>query len=120
MSANRDEVGAVTAETAAVIPVLVLVAAVLAWVVSFGVTQVRAIDAARETARALARGEDRGAATELGTRVAPHGSSFQVDQEGDTVVVRVRADVRGPAGLFALVPGHRVEAEAVALREPSS
>ncbi len=39
------------------LPVLVLVTAALAWLVALGVAQVRVVDAARETARAIARGE---------------------------------------------------------------
>jgi len=109
----------VTAETATVIPVLVLLTAVLAWMVSFGVAEVRAVDAARETARALARGDGQAASVRLGLRVAPAGSRIVVDQNGAMVVVRVRVDVGGPRGLFGHLPGHRVEVQAVAQHEPS-
>ena len=120
MPQQRDESGAVTAETAAVIPVLVLVAALLAWMVAFGVTQVRAVDAARETARALARGDDPGSSRALGQRVAPSGATFSFSHDGNTVLVTVRAEVPGPGGLFGPVLGHRVRAEAVAELEPGS
>lgn len=120
MPQPRDESGAVTAETAAVIPVLVLVAALLAWMVAFGVTEVRAIDAARETARALARGDEPGSSREVGQRIAPTGSTFSVRHEGNSVVVTVEADVPGPGSLFGSVLGQRVRAEAVAEVEPGS
>ena len=119
MTEQRGEDGAVTAETAMVIPVLVLLAAALAWMVALGVTQVRAVDAARETARALARGEDETTSTGLGLRIAPGGARISVVQDADTVVVTVRAEI-GPPGLFGLVPGHQVKAEAVAEREPAT
>lgn len=120
MPQRRNECGAVTAETAAVIPVLVLLTAVLAWMVAFGVTQVRATDAARETARALARGDDETTSIELGQRIAPRGARLQVRNEGETVVVVIRADVHGPGGIFGFVPGHEIRAEAVAVRESAS
>jgi Flp pilus assembly protein TadG len=115
---QRNESGAVTAETAAVLPVLVLLAAVLAWMVAYGVNQARAVDAARETARAIARGEDQATSTDLGRRIAPPGSVISVRDDEDTLVVTVRAEVRGPRGLLGFVPGHVIQAQAVAAREP--
>lgn len=101
-----------------VLPVLVAVALGLAWLLALAATQVRVVDAARETARAAARDESRSAAVALGRRVAPDGSQISVREDGDTVVVQVRARVRGPQGLFRFVPGVPVEAEAVAAKEP--
>ena len=119
MARQRDESGVVTAETATVLPVLVLVAAALAWVVAFGVNQARAVDAARETARAIARGDDEGTSTQLGRRIAPSGSVISIREGQDTVVVTVRAQVKGPGGVLGFLPGHAVRAQAVAEREPS-
>ena len=45
----------------------------LVWLLSVGAAQVRTVDAARETARAVARGDDEGAAVAVGERVAPEG-----------------------------------------------
>lgn len=109
--------GAVTAETAVVLPVLVAVAIGLAWVVSLGVAHVRVVDAARETARALARDEQPDTALSLGRRVAPHGSTIAVQEREGTLVVTVAAEVRGPGGLFRFLPGVEVDAEAVAAME---
>ena len=117
MRRRRDETGAVTAEAAVVLPVLVLFALGLAWLVALGATQVRALDAARETARAVARGEDRQAGIGLGARVATAGAVISVTQEGDTVAVTVDAPVRGPGGLFALLPAYHARATAVAAAE---
>lgn len=95
-----EEDGAVTAEAALVIPVLVMVAVSLCWLVSLGVTQLRVTDAARETVRALARGDDAAAAEALGRQVAPDGATFVVRRDNGTVRVSVRSAVRAPGGLF--------------------
>jgi len=107
----------VTAETAVVLPVLVAVVVGLAWVVSLGVTHVRVVDAARETARALARDEQPSVALALGRRVAPDGATITVEDRGDTLAVVVISEVRGPGGLFGFLPGVEVDAEAVAAKE---
>lgn len=116
----RDEDGAVTAEAAVVIPVLLLVALGLAWLVALGATQVRALDAARETARAAARGEDPATSIGLGKQVATDGARISVRDEGETIVVTVDAPVRGPGGIFAFLPVHHARASAVAAEEPGS
>jgi Flp pilus assembly protein TadG len=108
----------VTAETVMVLPVLAAVALGLVWLLSLAATQVRVVDAARETARAAARDDATGSATALGRRVAPEGSRITVHEDGGTVVVRVRTEVRGPGGLFGFLPAVDVHAEAVAAREP--
>ncbi|MGZ4490958.1 MAG: TadE family type IV pilus minor pilin [Nocardioidaceae bacterium] len=113
----RSQRGAVTAETAVVLPVLVAVALGLAWVLSLAVTQVRVVDAAREVARAAARDECRADAVARGQRVAPDGARISVRVDAADVVATVAADVRGPAGLFAFLPPVRVSSDAVAARE---
>lgn len=100
-----------------VLPLMVAVTLGLVWVLALATTQVRVVDAAREVARATARDESRSAAVALGRRVAPDGSAIEVHIQDGTVVARVRAEVRGPRGLFRLLPGVEVEAEAVAARE---
>ncbi len=116
---RRDESGAVTAETAMALPLIALFALSMAWLVTIGITDVRAIDAARETARAAARSDSNGGATTLGHRVAPAGSHITVSRGGGAVVARVSSPVRGPAGLFGHLAAFHVTAEAVAAEEPS-
>ena len=116
---RSGEQGAVTAETAMALPMIAIFALSMAWLVSLGLTQVRAQDAARETARAAARGDGAGDATALGRRVAPGGSSIRVRRGPDSVVVTVSSPVRGPAGLFGHWATFRVRAEAVAAQEPA-
>lgn len=100
-----------------VLPVLVAVALGLVWLVALAVTQVRVVDAARETARALARDEPVPVAVDLGRRVAPEHSRFSVDEADGSVRVHVVAEVRGPGGLFAFLPAVEVDAEAVSAKE---
>jgi hypothetical protein len=104
---------------AVALPVLVAIALGLVWLVALAVTQVRVVDAARETARALARDEPAAVALDLGHRVAPADAGISIDDQPGEVRVHVVAEVRGPGGLFAFLPGVEVEAEAVAARESS-
>lgn len=115
---GRGERGAVSAEAAVVLPVLVAVALGLVWLLSLAATQVRVVDAAREVARVAARGEPDGPAVAHGSRVAPPGTTFEVSRGGDQVRVRATVEVRGPGGLFGFLPGVLVGAEAVAAEEP--
>ncbi len=115
---GSGERGAVTAETVMVLPVLVAVTLGLVWLVSLAATQVRVVDAARETARAVARDDDRAGALALGQRVAPDGARISVHDTAGTVQVEVRARGSGPGGLFAFLPGVDVHAEAVTAQEP--
>ncbi len=101
------------------IPLLVVLALGLAWAVGLAATQVRVVDAARETARAVARDEPRGAAVALGERVAPAGTRISVASEGGLIRVRAVTTVKGPGGLFDFLPGVDVEAEAVTAKEGS-
>lgn len=117
MTRRRNQAGAVTAETAVALPVLVILTAVLAWMVALGVTQARVVDAARETARALARGDEASVSEEYGRRVAPEGARFRITQQGGEVRVEVSARVAGPGGLFA-IPGFLAHSAAVARVEP--
>lgn len=116
----RNEQGAVTAETAMALPVLVLVTLSMAWLVALGVTDVRALDAARETARAVARSDAEGSAVALGRRVAPAGSTVSVTRDHGLVEVTVSSPVSAPAGLFRHLSGFRVTAHAVAAQEQTS
>jgi hypothetical protein len=102
-----------------VLPLLVAVALGLAWLLALVATQVRVVDAARETARASARDESAAHALALGRQVAPDGSVIAVQRNGDSVVVTVRTRVRGPHGLLSFLPAVELESRAVAAKEPS-
>lgn len=100
-----------------VLPVLVAVTVGLVWLLAVAAAQVRIVDAARETARALARGDDRSTAVDRGARVGPDGTRVSVRADGDQVVASARARVAGPGGLFRFLPGITVHARAVAVAE---
>lgn len=114
---RQGERGAVTAELALVLPLLVAMTVGLVWLLAVAAAQVRTIDAARETARAVARGDDEGAAIARGEEVAPPGSTVAVTRSGGQVRVTVTGEVRGPVGLFSHLPTPTVHAEAVAADE---
>ena len=107
----------VTAETAVVLPVLLLVlAGAVAAVVVVG-AQLRCVDAAREAARAAARGDSVSAVVRAADGAAPDGAVTDVGGDGDTVRVTVSATV-SPLGPL---PWHvEVSATATGVREPGA
>ncbi|NIH66138.1 TadE family type IV pilus minor pilin [Modestobacter marinus] len=110
------EAGMVTAETAVVLPVLLAVlAGAVAAVVVVG-AQLRCVDAAREGARAAARGEPAAVVRELVARAAPDGATTGLDA-GETVRVTVTATVE-PLG--PLPWRIEVSATATGVREPAA
>ncbi|MDN4171919.1 TadE family type IV pilus minor pilin [Nocardioides sp. SOB77] len=106
-----------TAELALVLPALVAVTAGLVWLLAVGAAQVRVVDAARETARAAARGDDDASAVARGERVAPAGSRVVLRRSGGEVVAEATGEVDGPGGLFDVMPAVTVRATAHALDE---
>jgi hypothetical protein len=74
--------------------------------------KLQCVDAAREAARAAARGEQGSGA---GERSAPGGAEVEITIAGDTVTATVRAPVR-PLGPY--LPSLSVHAAAVAAVEP--
>lgn len=116
---TRDQRGAATAELAMGIPLLVSLTVGLVWLLALGVTEVRVVDAARETARAGARGEEPAAAVARGERVAP-GARVSLTRSGGDVWVTATERVGPPGGVLGFLPGVQVHAEAVAAAEAGS
>jgi Flp pilus assembly protein TadG len=106
----------VTAETAVVLPVLLLVlAGAVSAVVVVG-AQLRCVDAAREGARAAARGDATAEVVRLTAAAAPNGAVTEVGG-GEMVRVTVSATV-SPLGPL---PWHvAVSATATGVREPGA
>ena len=105
----------VTAETAVVLPVLLVVLAAAVAAVTIVGAQLRCVDAAREGARAAARGDDAGTVAQLVQQIAPDGAT--TSSSGDVGQVRVVVTaVIAPLGPVPL--SVTVSAEAVARREP--
>jgi len=107
----------VTAETAVVLPVLLLVLAGAVAAVTVVGAQLRCVDAAREGARAAARGEAAAAVSQLTARTAPPGAVTAVSVAGEEVRVTVSAEV---APLGPVPVRVAVSATAVAQREPGA
>lgn len=116
---QRAESGAATAELALGIPLLVALTAGLVWMLAVGAAQVRVVDASREAARAVARGDDVASAESVAVRIAPDGARVRIEVGESQVVVTTSARVSGPGGLLASLPGVTVSCEAVALLETS-
>jgi hypothetical protein len=113
----RLERGAATAELALGIPLLVALTAGVVWMLALGAAQVRVIDASREAARAVARGDDVAAAEAVALRIAPERAAVRIDVGDGQVVVETTVRVSGPGGLLAALPGVTVSADAVASME---
>jgi len=99
----------VTAETAMVLPFVALMAVVLTWVVTLGVTQMRLADAAREGARVVARGESAAAGRSAVSGLVP-GALVRVETRDGRAHVRVSHRARLP-----LVPRVRIDLGATAV-----
>lgn len=85
----KSQAGMVTAEAAVLAPVVAASLALGVWIVSLGHLQVRLVDAARDTARLVARGEPADAAVARVRSTAPDHTEFMVDRGGGFVTVRV-------------------------------
>jgi Flp pilus assembly protein TadG len=107
----------VTAETAVVLPVLLVVLAAAVWVIACVAAELRCVDAARAGARAAARGDAAGSVSAAASTVAPRGAEVEVVSVGGEVTVVVSAVVHpfGPA--LSRLPGTPVAARATAVLE---
>lgn len=108
--------GFVTAETAVVLPVLVLLTALLITGIAAGAAQIRCVDAAAAGARALARGEPADIAHARALAAAPAGARGEADTRDGLIRFRVSAEVGPPGTMWAGV-GFHVEHVAVAAVE---
>jgi hypothetical protein len=87
----------VTAETAVLAPVVALCLALGAWIISLAHLQVRLIDASRDTARLVARGEAPAEAIREIRGTMPDDFRFHVSRpDGGYVTVRVAGRSRAP------------------------
>jgi hypothetical protein len=115
-SRSATDAGYVTAETAVVVPVLLVFTGMLLWGLMAAAAQIRCVDAARAGARAAARSEPETTALAAASAVAPRGAAVSLRRDGDLVRVRVTAQSLGP-GRLADVLSVTVGADAAALAE---
>jgi hypothetical protein len=107
----------VTAETAVVLPVLVVVLVAATWVLMCVAAELRCVDAARLGARAAARGDTAAGVAAATSAVAPTGAEVDVVRDGEEVTVLVRAVVRPFGAVLSRLPGTPVAARATAVVE---
>lgn len=97
-----------------VLPVLTLLLAVALWAVAVAGAQLRCVDAARDGARAAARGESESAAITAARAAAPRGAVIDITDDGRRVIVVVRARVGPASGVLAAIPAPVAAATAIA------
>lgn len=91
--------GAVTAEAAMAIPVLVIFALALMWALMAASAQIRCVDAARAGARAAARSEPEAQVRDTALSAAPDRARVEVERAGELWRVTVVAPAPGPGPL---------------------
>ena len=114
----------VTAETAVLLPVLLVVLAAAVGVLACVAAQLACVDAARSAARVAARGEPDAVVTATAARLAPAdarvalraGATADAETVEVVVTARVRPFGKALGGLLAV----RVRGRAVAALEPGS
>lgn len=110
--------GSATAETAVLLPVLVVVLLACIWVLVCVAAQLACVDAARAAARAAARGDAPAAVRAVGERLAPPAAVVELSPSRSTVEVRVHAQVRPFGAVLRVLPSVRVSGRATAAVEP--
>ncbi|ADB29680.1 TadE family protein [Kribbella flavida DSM 17836] len=116
---QKTEHGTVTAELALLFPVLLATIVAGVWATGLVVANIRCIDAARDVARAVARGESPETATTIGHRAAPENATIDITttEHGEVQVV-VTAERHLDWPLFAALPPISVHAQAILQAEP--
>ncbi len=114
---RHDESGSVTAEAAIVLPLMAVFVLALVWMISLGITEVRAVDAARDAAREIARGGDDAAAVAAARDTVPESSTVRVDHGTEDVAVVVTVRQQPPGWLLLPVPDVDVHASATVRTE---
>jgi Flp pilus assembly protein TadG len=117
-SGRDKDSGSATAETAVLLPVLVVVLAAAVWVLACLAAQLRCVDAARGAARAAARGDAEHDVQGTADRLAPPGASVVLTRGDGTVEVRVSAQVRPFGSVLRVLPAMDVSGRATAAVEP--
>lgn len=103
-----------TAELAVALPALLILLCVALWAVATGAAQLRCLDAAREGARASARGEAPEIVLDAVRRAAPAHATVRVSRDGGLVHISVSASVAPLGQLAGRAPSLRVSGTASA------
>ncbi|WP_420488542.1 TadE family type IV pilus minor pilin [Kribbella solani] len=114
---DRAGRGAVTAELAIVLPMLLSLLLLGVWAIGLVILNLQCIDAARDVARAVARGESPDEAQAIGQRAIP-GGTVAIARDGSDVRVTVSAAPRRTPPLIGRLFAPRLTATAVLQVEP--
>ncbi|WP_281250099.1 TadE family type IV pilus minor pilin [Nonomuraea jiangxiensis] len=112
-SASR---GSVTAETAAMLPALMVVLAAALWAIQAVGAQLECVDAARAAARAAARGEPLDQVRDFARSATRPDADIEVTRDTETTKVQITVEVRPAWGRS--LPAVHVSATASAATEP--
>jgi Flp pilus assembly protein TadG len=112
--------GSATAETAVLLPVLLVVLVASVWALACVAAQLKCVDAARAAARAAARGDAPDAVRLAGQRLAPDGAAVRLSAGGNTVEVVVQAEVRPFGSVLSVLPVVQVSGRAAAAVEAAA
>ncbi|MDA0636672.1 hypothetical protein OUY22_24945 [Nonomuraea sp. MCN248] len=104
-----------TAETAAMLPALMVVLAAALWAIQAVGAHLECVDAARAAARAAARGESLDQVRDLARSATHPRAEVTVDRTPDLTTVHISLAVRPPWG--PALPAVRVTASATAATE---
>ncbi len=107
--------GSVTAETAAVLPALMVVLAAALWAIQAVAVQLECVDAARVAARAAARGEPLDEVRDLVRAATGQEAQVDVHRNAERTRVEISVEVRPPWG--PALPAVQVTASATAATE---
>lgn len=99
LAATRPDSGMVTAEIAVALPAVVLAVAALLWLIGLAVGQGTVVQAAREGARAAARGESAAQVRERVHDVAPD-ATVTIDRRAEVVRVTASVESGQPFGVL--------------------
>ncbi|WP_328589725.1 TadE family type IV pilus minor pilin [Nonomuraea aridisoli] len=108
--------GSVTAETAAMLPALMVVLAAALWAVQAVGVQLECVDAARAAARAAARGEPLDQVRDVARASTAPDAEVAVSRDPELTKVQITVEVRPSWGHS--LPAVRVSAAATADTEP--
>ncbi|MEV0287139.1 MULTISPECIES: TadE family type IV pilus minor pilin [unclassified Kribbella] len=109
-----------TAEVAITLPVLLTMLVLGIWLIGTVVLNIQCTDAARDVARAVARGESPESAQELGRRTGPKNATITITRTPTDIHVKVTATPNRSGPLLAPFPTTQITAEATLQAEPST
>lgn len=116
MKKHQPSRGSVTAETAAMLPALMVVLAAALWAVQVVEAQLECVDAARAGARAAARGEPLDEVRTLVRTATRPSAQITLERSPETTKVEVALEIAPAWGPF--VPAVTVTASATSANEP--